>query len=149
MMTWDSWLKDWYEKEKRCHSGVGRGSGGKTQNQPSTLWLTINNLESQFPFSQGHGKAEFLSYQLCFISLWDTKSFCESVSLPFIGQKMIVWLEPLKTQRRLFEGDAHLSSSHFILGRTRVPVLLVTDRCLAVLMEPARCATAPCIAPLE
>lgn len=28
-MTGDSWLKDWYEKEKRCHSRSGKGVWGK------------------------------------------------------------------------------------------------------------------------
>jgi len=48
------------KKRKDIIAGVGRGFGGKNQNQPSTLWLLISNLESPFPFSQVHGRSEFL-----------------------------------------------------------------------------------------
>lgn len=130
-MTWDSWLKDWYEKEKRCHGRSGKGFWGKRQNQPQHIVVNNKQFAVSLSVQPSTWKIWISNLTVAFCVLWDGESFYESVSLPFIGWKLIVSLHyrsPPKIKGFLGsqEGDADLCRLCSVSRKISVPALLPT-----------------------
>lgn len=126
----------WGENKPRAaqHAAVSNKQFGVSiSSQPSTWKIWISNLATA-----------------CYV-LWDAESFYGSVSLPFIGWKLIVELHfgsPPKSQGR--EGDASLCLQLlFWLKEDLRCSSAAAGHCWHWQIPPSRCATAPSLALLS
>lgn len=146
-MTWDSWLKDWYEKEKRCHGRSGKGAWGGKQNQPQHIVVNNKQFAVSLSVQPSTWKIWISNLTIAFCVLWDAESFYEPVSLPFIGWKVILSLRyrsPPSIEGSLGsqEGDADLCRFCSVSRRISVPALppTPTNPALQVCYSSPRCS---------
>lgn len=129
-MTWDSWLKDWYEKEKRCHSRSGKGVWGKKTKPAQHTAVNNKQFGVSISIQPRTWKIWISNLAIAFYTLWDAEIFYESVSPPVIGWKRIVQLyyrspPKIKGFSESQEGDANLSRFCFVSARSWVLALLL------------------------